>query len=154
VLTGDATLEQVRIAVATPRLDIYPCLRGHPKAHEMLLAPSFEAMVRDLTDRYDVVVFDSPPTLLVPDSTIIMEHVDCFAPVARAGMTRSRNFRKMLETLPRRRMLGAILDEGTRKSRKGYYDHYAVDPVPDARGDLEAPAAASAEPDEERAHGG
>jgi capsular exopolysaccharide synthesis family protein len=138
-------LTSARIHVSSPDLDVYPCLRGHPRAHELLLDPHFSELVAELRQAYDVVVFDTPPTLLVPDATIVMEHVDCFAPVARAGVSRVRNFKKILETLPRGRMLGVILDGGATSMRKGYYDHYAPDAV-------EAQAAAGEA--EEVAHGG
>jgi Mrp family chromosome partitioning ATPase len=105
------------------------------KAHELLLRPSFDAAVQELREQYDMVIFDSPPTLLVPDATIIMQHVECFVPVARAGMTRSRNYEKMLETLPRQRMLGAVLDFGSRPIRKAYYSRYGPeDQGPEDRG--------------------
>lgn len=127
VLVRGEPLLSARVPISRPRLDVYPCLRGQPKAHELLLTRRFEEMIHELRDRYEVVVFDSPPCLLVPDATIILQHVDCFAPVARAGMTRARNFKKMLETLPRKRMLGGILDAGTIPARRGYYEHYAPD---------------------------
>ena len=113
--------------MASPRLDVYPCLHGQPKAHELLLAPRFEQVVEELREAYDVVVFDSPPSLLVPDSTIMLQHVDSFAPIARAGVTRARNFKKMLDMLPRKRMLGGILDCGAMPGHKGYYHHYGPD---------------------------
>ncbi len=127
VLAGREPLSAARIHVGLPQLDVYPCLRGHPKAHDLLLDPRFEQLIDQLRDEYNVVIFDSPPALLVPDSTIILQHVDSFAPVARAGLTRARNFRKMLDTLPRRRMLGAILDGGAHSVHKGgYYEHYGA----------------------------
>jgi capsular exopolysaccharide synthesis family protein len=127
VLLGHESLESARVHVASPSLDVYPCLRGQAKAHELLLRPGFEQAVHALREQYDVVIFDTPPTLLVPDATIMMQHLECFVPVARAGMTRSRRFEKMLETLPRRRMLGAVLDCGSRVMRKSYYPHYGPD---------------------------
>ncbi len=130
VLVSAASLDGARVRISSPALDVYPCLRGQAKAHEPLLRLKFEQVVQELRDRYEVVIFDSPPTLLVPDATIIMQHVERFAPVARAGLTRSRNFKKMLETLPRRRILGAILDGEASPLRKGYYDHYSPEPDP------------------------
>ena len=129
VLAGEASLAEARVPVAAPRLDVYPCLRGQPKAHELLLLDRFEAIVAELREAYDFVVFDSPPSLLVPDPTIIMQHVECFAPVARAGLTRARNFKKMMDLLPGKRMLGGILDGGSIAIRKSYYAPYQPDPT-------------------------
>jgi capsular exopolysaccharide synthesis family protein len=124
VISGLQPLERALVPVASPALDVYPALRGQSKAHELLLKPQFEQTLRALRDRYEIVVIDSPPTLIVPDAAIIMQHADCFAPVARAGVTRSRSFRKMLDILPRRRLLGAILDGGATSVRKAYYQQY------------------------------
>jgi capsular exopolysaccharide synthesis family protein len=125
VIGGLQPLERAVVSVGSPPLDVYPCLRGQSKAHELLLKPQFEQVLRVLRDRYEIVVLDSPPTLIVPDAAIIMQHADSFAVVARAGVTRSRSFRKMLEILPRRRLLGAILDGGATSVRKTYYEQYS-----------------------------
>lgn len=102
------------------------------------MTPSFEATLRELVERYELVVLDTPPVLVVPDTTIIMEHADCYATVARAGITRARHFKRMLETLPRKRMLGAVLDGGATSIHKTYYRHYAPDDVGEVRGVEEA----------------
>ncbi len=125
VIVAGRPLEHARVRVASPQLDVYPCLRGQPKAHELLLTPSFVTTLHELRQRYQIVVLDTPPALIVPDATIIMEHADCYVTVARAGMTRARNLKRMLETLPRNRMLGAVLDGGATHIRKIYYERYA-----------------------------
>jgi len=131
VIGGGQPLERARVPISAPSLDVYPCLRGQVKAHELLLRPAFPEMLQTLRERYQFVILDSPPSLLVPDATIIMQHVECFAPVARSGITRTRSFRKMLDMLPPRSLLGAILDGGATSIRKGYYAEYSPDPEPD-----------------------
>lgn len=128
VLAAGQPLEHARVRISSPAIDVYPCLRGQLKAHEILLLPAFEQMLSQLKEQYEIVVLDSPPTLLVPDATIIMQHADCYAPVARAGVTRARGFKKMLEILPRKALLGAILDGGAPPIRKMYYERYSPDP--------------------------
>jgi Mrp family chromosome partitioning ATPase len=129
VIAAGRPLEHARVRIVSPRLDVYPCLRGQLKAHELLLTPSFATTLCELRERYEIVVLDTPPALIVPDATIIMEHADCYAMVARAGMTRARNLKRMLETLPPKRMLGSVLDGGATHVRKIYYERY----TPDAR---------------------
>lgn len=124
VIGGGRPLQQARVRVSNPQLDVYPCRRGQLKAHELLLTPGFRATLDELRELYEIVVLDTPPTLIVPDATIIMEHADCFATVARAGITRARNLKRVLEILPRKRMLGAVLDGGATPLRKMYYDRY------------------------------
>ncbi len=128
VLSEGLPLADACVHVADPGLDVYPCLRGLPRPHDLLLT-HFERVFEELRERYEVVIFDTPPSLLVPDATIILQHVECFAPVARAGMTRARNYRKMLSALPKGRMIGAILDCGPPQIRRGYYEHYHSEPL-------------------------
>lgn len=110
ILRGTASLEEVRISVAQPGLDVYPAVEPLRSAHEVLVLPSFAAMIRQLEQRYSLVVFDTPPTLLVPDTSLILKQVQTCVPVARAGQTRARYLQRLLEVLPRRQILGEILN--------------------------------------------
>jgi Mrp family chromosome partitioning ATPase len=110
ILRGAATLEEVGVSVSQPGFDVYPAVEPLRSAHELLVLPSFAAMVRELERRYSVVLFDTPPTLLVPDTSLILKHVRGCLPVARAGHTRARYLRQLLEVLPRAQILGEILN--------------------------------------------
>ncbi|MBW1688231.1 MAG: CpsD/CapB family tyrosine-protein kinase [Deltaproteobacteria bacterium] len=110
VLRGTASLEEVRISIAQPGLDVYPAAEPVRSAHELLILPSFAAMIRQLEQRYSLVVFDTPPTLLVPDTSLILQQVHACVPVARAGQTRARYLQQMLEVLPRGQILGEVLN--------------------------------------------
>ena len=80
------------------------------EAHELLVLPAFETFIRDLEARYSVVIIDTPPTLLVPDSTLIMRTAGGCVAVARAGVTRVHRFNEMLERLPTPKILGKVLN--------------------------------------------
>lgn len=123
VLRGSATLDDVRISVRRPRIDLYPAIQPQHAAHELLALPSFAAMVSELEQRYSVVLFDTPPTLLVPDTSLILGHVATCIPVARSGETRARYFRQLIQTLPRQRILGEFLN-AARLPRHSYGYYY------------------------------
>jgi len=110
VLRGTTTLDEVRISVAHPGFDLYPAVEPLRSAHELLVLPSFAAMVRELERRYSVVLFDTPPTLLVPDTSLILKCVRACIPISRAGQTRARYLRQLLEVLPREQILGQLLN--------------------------------------------
>jgi len=124
VLLGRSTLDDARIALKAPRIDVYPALKPRSAAHELLVRPSFEDMMRELHARYEVVVVDTPPTLLVPDATLILQHVGCCAPVANSGATRVRMFKKMLVMLSQVQIAGTILNGApTEKHEREYYTY-------------------------------
>jgi len=124
VLLGRSTLEDACVPLTAPRIDVYPARKPRASAHELLVRPSFADMIRELHARYEVVVVDTPPTLLVPDSTLILQHVGCCAPVAHAGATRVRMFRKMLAMLPQAQITGTILNGApAEKHEREYYTY-------------------------------
>ena len=128
VIEQEAPLERARLSISKPEVDVYPALRPRHHAHELLILPGLATLVSELERRYDAVVVDSPPSLLVPDATLILEHVAAFIPVARAGITRARSFHRMLATLPGRRLLGAIMNDAPSLVGSGDYGYYRQGP--------------------------
>src|SRR5690606_37066941 len=91
VLLGRRDLAAARIGVDEPLLDVYPSRQAHMDAHKILGRPSFATTVRALERQYELVVFDTPPVLLVPDAAVILETVGCAAAVVRAGRSTKRS---------------------------------------------------------------
>jgi Mrp family chromosome partitioning ATPase len=116
VLRGGVALEAARVSVRNPAFDVYPALEPQRAAHSLLVLTSYVGIMLRLSQEYDVVVVDTPPCLLVPDTNLILAHVDACIPIARAGRTRTRTFRKMLDLLPGERILGGMLN-GARAPR-------------------------------------
>jgi capsular exopolysaccharide synthesis family protein len=122
VILGRVPLEDARRPLSAPRIDVYPTAHRRPDAHEFLAGDGFAKTMDELHRRYELVVIDSPPTLLVPDSTLILRRADCCVTVAHAGITRVRMYKKMLATLPSDRILGKILNAApTEKHQRDYY---------------------------------
>jgi len=122
VLHGKKSLDAARVSVGRPQIDIYPAYEAQRAAHELFVLPRYAETVQLLTNNYDVVLVDTPPTLLVPDTTLILSQVTACLPIARVGRTRARAFRQMLELLPRKQILGELMNGG-RLPRFGN-DHY------------------------------
>jgi capsular exopolysaccharide synthesis family protein len=124
-LMGEASLDEVRIEVARPALDIYPARQPRMATHELLVQARFGELIRSLEDRYPVVIVDTPPVLALADATLILKHVSRCIPVARNGISRARNFKKLIDALPAGQVLGSILN-GSRLER-AHYDYYSAD---------------------------
>jgi Mrp family chromosome partitioning ATPase len=125
VLLGAAGLEDACIPATRPQLDVYPVRSRHDAAHELLVRGELGAAVRELERRYEIVVVDTPPVLLVPDTPIILRHVACCVVVARAGHTRANAFRRAIELLPRRKLIGCVLNEGQLPTDAQSYRYYS-----------------------------
>jgi succinoglycan biosynthesis transport protein ExoP len=124
VLLGEATLAEACISFERPPLDVYPVREPRNAAHELLVRPSLAAALRELERRYEIVVVDTAPVLLVPDTPIVLRHLPACVAVARAGHTRSQAFERMIELLPPNRLIGAVLDEGRLPTDAAGYRYY------------------------------
>ena len=124
VLRGEATLGSARIPTELPTLDLYLASGPVRQAHELLAGATFRQVLAELSERYAVVVADTPPVLLVPDVPLIAPHVDGIMVVARASRTAISNFRDMLGLLPREKLLGGFLNEVRASLHATEYGYY------------------------------
>jgi Mrp family chromosome partitioning ATPase len=134
VLRGEQGLREACVGVEKPALDAYLARASQPDAHELLARPELEVLLRELSRRYEVTVIDTPPVLLVPDATMIVERVDAAVAVARSGRTPTRGFAHMQQILPPGRVVGSILNEGSLPTRSRNYGYYAEDADADTAG--------------------
>jgi Mrp family chromosome partitioning ATPase len=124
-ILGRRALSEVCLPVVKPAVDVFPAAGPHDAAHELLVQPDFASLIRELERRYTTVILDTPPVLLVPDASLILDRVGAFIAVARSGQTRTRALRSMLEMLPRDRLLGTVLNEGSLPTHQRQYRYYA-----------------------------
>jgi len=129
VLRGEATLDDVQVEVHRPAFDVYPAVVPQRAAHELLVLPRFGKLVEELEARYATVLIDTPPTLLVPDTHLVLRHVAACVPIVRAGQTRARRLRQLAAALPRGKVLGGILNGARASHVRGYDDYYREEPA-------------------------
>jgi len=123
ILTGEVGIDAVRIAIEEPPIDVFPSVTAQRNAHKLILRPETGAFLEELERRYAYVIVDTPPAPLVPDARLLLRHTGACAAVVRAGKTRMRSVRKLVECLPREKLLGWILN-GDRSAAFGYEDYY------------------------------
>lgn len=123
-LLGRCELDAIRIPIATPLLDVYPSVEHQPSAHELLARPQLASLIEALEQRYQTVIIDTPPTLIVPDASMLLKRIGCCVAVARAGVSRARRFQEMLDILPDGALMGKVLNSANLPSRDQYYYEY------------------------------
>ena len=126
VLTGAYGLEEAigRVGSAGD-FWILPTGPRPPNPAELLSSSRMETLMGELRQRFDHVVIDSPPVLLVTDSTILSTLVDGVVLVAESGMTTPAALVRAHRTLVTAggRVLGVVVNKmDIRKS--GYYYGY------------------------------
>ena len=133
VLLGKATLDSVRVEVENPAIDVYPAVTPQRAAHELLVLPQLGELIGLLERRYAAVIIDTPPAPIVPDANLILRHVAACVPVVRAGKTRARSFRRLVDCLPRTQLAGWILNCDRSSARAYGYYYYGAEPVRSAK---------------------
>lgn len=133
-LSGDVSLDELRIGIKRPSLELYPLAAPVREAHELLVSPRFGQLIRELEARHALVLVDTPACLVASDTAMILEHVASCVLLARFGVTRMRNFRHLVASVPRGKVLGQVMN-GMPVSRHRYYDYYGAETGPRAPGD-------------------
>jgi capsular exopolysaccharide synthesis family protein len=128
VLLGRRELAAARVSVDEPLLDVYPSRQTQGNAHKILGLPSFASTLHALEKQYEIVVLDTPPVLLVPDASLILETAGCAVAVVRAGRSTRRAVETLCAHLPAGRLLGAVLNEGQPPLSTESYGYYGVPP--------------------------
>jgi len=97
VLAGSSSLEDATIQLDTTEagatngekraLDILAAGQVPPNPAEMLDSEPMRDLLRRVSARYDLVVIDAPPSMVVPDAIPMLQQVSAVLVVARAGTT-------------------------------------------------------------------
>lgn len=97
-----------------------------PNPAELLASEKMKDLIEELKRDADVVLFDSPPALVVADAAILGTRVDGVILVNDAGRTRSNEARRAADELRRVRatLLGVVLNRLTIGSSGYYYYSY------------------------------
>jgi capsular exopolysaccharide synthesis family protein len=126
LLTGAHSLEEaVQRIKGIPNLWVLPAGPRPPNPAELLSSAAMEEVLGELRQRFDHIVMDSPPLLLVTDATVLSNVVDGVILVVeneaatRGSLARSRHILEGANA----RILGAILNKVDLR-RDGYYGQY------------------------------
>ena len=99
-----------------------------PNPAELLQTERCEAVVRALAEKFDRVIFDSPPILAVTDAAVLSRITDAAVMVVRAGRTTRDSAIRAKRSLTRLRsnITGVILNDVNLKSPhySDYYTYY------------------------------
>lgn len=107
-------------------LDILSSGDHPPNPSELLGSERMERFLSLIRERYDYVLFDSPPTFLASDSFILAQKVDGVIFVARSGMVEKDLLKESLERYSRLngKIMGLIFNDAYQEGGKYYYYKY------------------------------
>ena len=126
VLAGHAYLRDARIITDVPGFDVYPVAHAMNDAHERIAHQRMGEILAELESLHDLVILDSAPVLMVSDTGMLAPLVGGCIAVLRSRQTHRQAFLRMLEILPREKLLGIFLNEVRRPTfsryTAGYYE--------------------------------
>jgi capsular exopolysaccharide synthesis family protein len=131
LILGESRFEDVIKSTSIPNLWVIPCGPLPPNPAELMHAQRFREVIKELAERYDRLIFDSPPLNVVTDAAVLSALVDGTVLVARC----ERTTRDMLQRARRQlsdvnaNVLGCVLNEvnlmqGDARSSYYYYQRY------------------------------
>jgi len=86
-LTGNEPLESIiQTHKSLPTLDLIPSGFSPPLPADLLASEDMKQLVQTLRERYEYVIFDTPPTLSVTDPMIVASQADGLVLVIRQGL--------------------------------------------------------------------
>lgn len=126
VLLAESDLDSALRDTGVQNLRILPSGPIPPNPAELLDSPIMQKILEELKRRADVLIFDSPPVLVVTDATVIAPRIDGVIVVLEAGRTPRDAIRRLKELMDvaQANIIGAIFNKISSKSSSYYYYYY------------------------------
>ncbi len=122
ILIGQAKLADLVVHTDTPNLDVLSSGPMPPTPAELIGSEYMQKLIKEAEEKYDRVIFDGPPVLLISDALVAATQVGAVILVARASDNTKGVLRRAREQLARinAHVPGAVLN-AVRARPGGYY---------------------------------
>ena len=128
LMIGKAKLSDVLKPGAYPSLDVLTAGPIPPNASDLILSDRMKSTIAELKAKYDYVILDTPPILLISDALVLMEHVDTAMLVTNVGKSSRRGVQHLEDLLEQNGLKHAsfVLNGVKTKRWAYYYNRYAA----------------------------
>jgi polysaccharide biosynthesis transport protein len=125
VLGGQISLEDAIVRLEPSGLHLLPGGRPRDDVAELLSGPSYARLLTEVRRMFDYIIIDAPPLGVFTDANVLMSRADGGLLVVRAGKTRYSTVDKLLEQMPKERLLGVVLNRTEEQPDESsyYYQH-------------------------------
>jgi capsular exopolysaccharide synthesis family protein len=125
VLGGQLNLQDAIVRLEPSGLHLLPGGRPRDDVAELLSGPSYARLLAEVRRMFDYIIIDAPPLGIFTDANVLMSRADGGLLVVRAGKTRYATVDKLLDQMPRERLLGVVLNrtEEQPDAASYYYQH-------------------------------
>ncbi|MDQ3130617.1 MAG: CpsD/CapB family tyrosine-protein kinase [Acidobacteriota bacterium] len=123
ILAERASLKDSIIRLEPSGLHLLPGGEARNDVAELISGPKFKEILREARDMFDYVIIDAPPLRIFTDATVLINHADGAMLVVRANKTRYSDLDRIMESLPRERMLGVVLNQSEDVLEESHYNY-------------------------------
>ncbi len=123
VLSDKASLNDSIIKLEPSGLYLLPGGEARSDVAELISGPKFKEILRQAREMFDYVIIDAPPLGIFTDATVLINHADGAMLVVRAGRTKYSDVDRILESLPRDRMMGVVLNQSEDVLEETHYNY-------------------------------
>ncbi|KQX94896.1 polysaccharide biosynthesis tyrosine autokinase [Variovorax sp. Root473] len=121
VLAGDMTPEQAIHEQVIPNLDVLTTGAYPFNPANMMLSSALGELLNDFSERYDLVVIDSPPVLVAADAAAVAAHAGAVLLVARDNLTQLGELNESIKRLAHAgQQVNGVVFNGMDLSRRHY----------------------------------
>ena len=135
ILTGNGSFRDSIVKLEPSGLHLLPGGEQRSDVAELLSGPKFKELLQQARQMFDYVIIDAPPLGIFTDATVLINDADGAILVVRSGRTKYSAVDQVLETLPRDRMLGVVLNQSEEvltETNYGYgYGYYGRKQIED-----------------------
>src|SRR5215207_6006504 len=125
VLGGQLSLQDAIVRLEPSGLHLLPGGRPRDDVAELLTGPSYARILSEVRRMFDYIIIDAPPLGIFTDANVLMSKADAGLLVVRAGKTRYSVVDKLLEQMPKEKLLGVVLNRTAEQPDETsyYYQH-------------------------------
>src|SRR6267378_421243 len=125
VLGGDIPLADAIVRLKPAGLYLLPGGRARDDVAELLSGPTYARVLKEARRLFDYVIIDAPPLGIFTDANVLIDKADGALLVIRSGKTKYAMVDRLLNQLPRERMLGVVLNRVDEEldTASYYYSH-------------------------------
>jgi protein-tyrosine kinase len=121
--------EDTKLAIqqVTPHLSIVTAGATSSDPMSGLASPRLREVIEEARNKFDWVIVDTPPVLILPDARVLVSTVDAVLFVIRANTTPFRTVMKAVDIIKRERIFGTVLnsvEESALGAEYGGYEGY------------------------------
>ena len=121
VLGGQLSLRDAIVRLDPAGLYLLPGGQARDDVAELLSGPTYARVIAEVRRMFDYIIIDAPPLGIFTDANVLINRADAALMVVRAGKTRYAIVDKLLDQLPRERMLGVVLNRADEQLEPNAY---------------------------------